>query len=68
MERIKVESSNIESVGWENDTLEVAFKNNRTYHYHDLTKEVYEMFLKAESKGKFLNQFVKERYVCERVA
>jgi hypothetical protein len=48
-------------------TLDVAFPNSGEYRYFDVGPEVYAWLMKAESKGKFINRLVKERYRYERL-
>lgn len=58
---IKVESSNVKSVGYLDNNLYVEY-NNREYVYENVPKVVYESLLTAPSKGKFLNEQVKGKY------
>lgn len=52
MDRKPVTSSNIESVGWENDCLEVKFKGSPNCHrFYGVSKEGYEALLAASSVG-----------------
>ena len=51
MKRYYVSSSNIESVGWENNVLEVEFKNGAVYQYYDFTESEYRAFMSAPSLG-----------------
>ena len=48
-------------------TLDVAYTNSGEYRYFDVGPEVYAWLVRAESKGKFLNRLVKERYRYERL-
>lgn len=63
----KVESSNIESVGWENNTLYVKYLSGGYYAYQNVPKEVYDNFCAAESKGRFMNAEVKNKYNYTRL-
>ena len=62
MKREKVDSSNLDSIGYseENSVLEVEFLNGSIYEYLDVPVEVYHGIMKADSKGKYLNEFVKK--------
>jgi hypothetical protein len=55
----KVESSCIESVGFdeENNELYVEFTTGRTYKYLNCSKTLYENFMNSSSKGRFLNDY-----------
>jgi hypothetical protein len=48
-------------------TLDVAYTNSGEYRYFDVGREVYEWLVRAESKGKFVNRLVKEKYRYERL-
>jgi hypothetical protein len=64
MERTPVTSSNISSIGYDADsqTLEVEFKNGAIYQYSGLPYGEYEGIMGADSKGKYLNANIKNRY------
>jgi len=48
-------------------TLDVAYVNSGEYRYFDVEPEVYAWLSKVESKGKFVNRLVKEKYRYERL-
>lgn len=48
-------------------TLDVAFVNSGEYRYFDVEPEVYAWLSKVESKGRFVNRLVKEKYRYERL-
>lgn len=55
-----VNSSNLKSVGYENKTLEIAFKNNTVYQYFDVEINKYRELLNASSKGTYLDRYIKK--------
>jgi hypothetical protein len=61
---IKVESSNIMEIGYdeEHGDMYVKFKSNKMYMYSDVPVKVFNELLEAESKGKYLNKNVKGMY------
>lgn len=59
---IKVISSNIKAIGYDNNDLLVEFKNNTLYRYSSVPQKIFEDFRSAESKGKFLNKEIKGKY------
>lgn len=67
MTRIPVISSNVKSVGYERNVLEVEFLNNSIYQYKDVPRQVYSDMLATQSIGKYLNQFVKPTYSYEKI-
>ena len=48
-------------------TLDVAFAGSGEYRYFDVGPEVYAWLAKVESKGKFVNRMVKDKYRYERL-
>ena len=69
MQRIKVKSSNIVSVGYDEKEkiMEVEFISSGVYKYYEVSKEIYENFLKSESKGKYLFAHIRGRYRYEKL-
>ena len=63
---IEVKSSNIISVGWAEDTLFVKY-NSGVYVYSDVKREVFENLLRAESKGRFILESVKNKYQYKKL-
>jgi hypothetical protein len=68
MERFVVNSSNINSVGFENGILEVEFVSGSVYRYFDVPQEVFESLVNAPSVGKFFNENIRSIYGHERVS
>ncbi|NMC64107.1 MAG: KTSC domain-containing protein [SAR324 cluster bacterium] len=62
MDRIPVSSSNIASICYDEatSTLEVEFLSGRIYHYYGIPQYMYEAFINADSKGKYLNEYIKK--------
>ncbi len=69
MERQRVRSSNIRSVGYDPDAeiMEVEFENGSVYQYLRVPADVYDRFLHASSKGKFLDTRLKSRFRFRQV-
>ena len=61
---IPVDSSNIAAIGYSAvcRVLQVDFLTGRRYRYHDVPSQVFDGFLAASSKGRFLNNFIKPEY------
>lgn len=68
MIRTPVQSSNVVSVGYDDDNqvLEVEFKSG-LYRYMAVPRQVFEDFLLADSKGRFINQIVKPNFLFHKV-
>jgi len=58
----KVESSNIEAVGWHEGTLTVHFKNGSVYTYADVPKVEHDKLITARSVGGHFNAHIKGAY------
>ena len=61
MDRKKVVSSNINSIGFDEtkSLLEVEFYTGDIWQYHPVTKEIYLTMLASDSVGKEFNRLVK---------
>ncbi|HLO55364.1 MAG TPA: KTSC domain-containing protein [Saprospiraceae bacterium] len=61
MERKPVTSTNIASIGYDDNTstLEIEFLNNSIYQYFEVPQQIYEGLMKADSHGQFLAQNIK---------
>ncbi len=60
-----VQSSSIEAIGYDPDSqeLHVRFlKAGETYVYSNVESWIFDEFMKADSKGVFLNQRIKNIY------
>lgn len=60
MQRKRVKSSNIRSVGYDKATkiLEVEFKNRAVYRYEKVTPKVYDRLMLSESVGSELHRSI----------
>lgn len=61
MKRVSVSSSNISSIGYdeESNTLEIEFNSGAVYQYFDVPLNIYEEIIAAGSKGQYFAQFIK---------
>jgi hypothetical protein len=67
---ITVNSTNIDSVGYNADTqtLTVKFKvSGQTYEYLNVPQTLYESLMTAESKGKYINNNIRSQFTYRRV-
>ncbi len=69
MERKPVTSSNIASIGYDENTstLEIEFLNNTIYQYFDVPQHVYNGIMSADSHGQYLAQNIKGVYRYSKV-
>lgn len=64
-----VRSSSIARIGYDesDEELYVEFHNTGTYVYVNVPPIVFEDLERAPSKGKFVNEVIKPRYLCHRL-
>ncbi len=69
MEREYVASSNVLSIGYDAaaQTLEVEFRNGSVYQYYNVPENIHEEFMRAPSKGQFINYQIKNAYPFSRI-
>jgi hypothetical protein len=69
MEMTNVDSSNVESVGYDEDssTLQIEFKNGAMYQYFDVTEDVFIGLRDADSVGRYLAANIKGTYRYSKV-
>jgi hypothetical protein len=64
MDKINVSSSNIESIGYDEDNkmLEIKFKSGGIYQYKGVPSKVFQNLMNASSHGKYFSAFIKDKY------
>jgi hypothetical protein len=67
MNRIPVSSSNLKSVGYENQTLEIEFHSGGLYQYPNVPSSIYQGLMSASSKGSYFAQQIKNRFPFHRL-
>ena len=62
MNRARVSSSNLASIGYDpdNQILEIEFKNHAVYQYFKVPASVHLNLMEAESHGRYFNEYVKK--------
>ena len=61
MDLIKVNSSNIDSIGFDENGLTIRFKSGNIYQYQDVDLTLFNEFLNSGSKGQFFNTKIKNQ-------
>jgi len=69
MNLVKVDSSMIYAVGYdeETQTLEVVFKRTGVYRYHNVPKDAYEQLMESDSKGSYMRDMIIDMYPTEHI-
>ena len=62
MKRTPVRSSNIASIGWEDNILEIEFHSNAIWQYIGVPSHVHEELMGASSHGSFFARNIKGVY------
>jgi hypothetical protein len=65
MKMIPVQSSNVESIGYEPaaQRLDVKFRGGKTYRHDNVSEQDYRRFMAADSKGRHYHENFKGRHV-----
>ena len=53
MERVHIDLSSLKEVRYDNDRVEIDFKNGSTYQYFDVSRYAFDGLISAESKGQY---------------
>lgn len=64
---MKVQSTNLREVEYQEGVLQVTFKNGRVWKYLNVSRETYLDLIKAESVGAFFYRNIRGRYTGEDV-
>lgn len=69
MKRQVVESSNLASIGYDEDKqiLEIEFKHGGIYQYIDVPIRVYEELMDADSHGKYFATNIRNDYEYQKL-
>lgn len=67
MNRSKVTSSSIRSIGYEGATLEVEFNSGAVYQYFSVPSSIYQSLLSASSPGSFIATNIRPNYNYKRL-
>ncbi len=69
MQRTPVKSSDITSIGYDDNILEIEFHNgNSVYQYFQVTEQEYNELMNAQSHGKYFNQYIKNKHQYEKIS
>lgn len=66
MQKHDVTSTVIDALGYSR-VLEIRFESGRIYQYYDVPQEIYEGMLAAESKGRYFNAHIRDKYPYQEI-
>lgn len=64
---VPVQSSNVESIGYQPNELHVRFKKGGHYVYTGTNGDLHQALLAAESKGRFIGEHLKGKFDCRKL-
>ncbi len=64
---VPVQSSNVESIGYQPNELHVRFRAGGHYVYDGTNAELHQALLAAESKGRFIGQHLKGKFTSRKL-
>jgi len=69
MERQRVSSSNLHSVGYDlqSKSMEIMFLGGGIYQYSGVTEDRYRGLMCAGSKGSYFASYIKDRYPTRKI-
>lgn len=74
MERVKVSSSNLESIGFDQhtNTMEIEFSRTKkgpgsVYQYHNVPAEVWHGLLRSPSKGGYFHKEIRQKFASTKI-
>lgn len=69
MEMYNVESTNIHSIGYDDEKaiLVIEFLGGSVYEYYDVPSYVFDELMSAESKGRYANMNIYKMYSQSRI-
>lgn len=67
MEMILVNSSNLYTVGYQDSTLRIKFRNGSVYDYFEVPVFVFEGLLAASSKGSYHHIHIKNSFKFKKI-
>lgn len=66
IERLRVDSSNLAAIGYEDGICVVEFHNGHIYAY-EMTPEQFAVFATSESRGRYFNQEIRGKFVGDKL-
>ncbi|NTV46696.1 MAG: KTSC domain-containing protein [Chlorobiales bacterium] len=70
MDRTPISSSNLRSVGYDQNQkiLEVEFDSGSVYQYYSIPESVYSELMSASSHGKYFSRYIRNNYSYRQIS
>jgi hypothetical protein len=67
--RVDLSSTLLQAAAYqpEDELLEVEFRTGAVYRYCDVPVSIYEELLQADSKGRYFNQHIRNRFPTKKI-
>ena len=69
MQTVSLNSTTLKTAAYRNysQVLELEFCSGALYHYLGVCQSIYEQLLEAESKGRYYNQHIRNRFTFTKI-
>ena len=69
MQAVNLNSTTLKTATYQNqpEVLELEFCSGAVYHYLDVCESIYKRLLEAESKGRYFNQYIRNRFAFRKI-
>jgi hypothetical protein len=69
MPQIDLQSTSLHTATYQDQSalLELEFRDGTTYRYRGVPEQVYQELLRSESKGRYFNQYIRNRFPCAKI-
>lgn len=69
MNRLKVSSSNLASIGYDSssNTLQIEFNSGTIYNYSNVPEIIYDELMSASSHGKYFHANIRTDFRCRKI-
>jgi hypothetical protein len=67
MNRIRVLSRSLHSIGYEDGILEIQFHKSGVYRYSGVPNVLCQGLMAAVSKGQYFSRHIKDRFPCQKI-
>ena len=67
MKMKSIQSTSISEIGYNRRTMNVKFHNGMIYEFKKVPRMIFDSFTKAQSKGRFFNDEIKQEYPFKKL-
>ena len=69
MQAVNLNSTTLKTAAYHNqpEVLELEFCSGAVYHYLGVCESIFKQLLEAESKGRYFNQYIRNRFAFRKI-